>query len=267
MDRYRVRPSKQVTLGKCDPGDKSGFPGKREAGEERLAGLSQELSVLQEVLYGEHKRKVLIVLQAMDTGGKDGVVRRVFGPLNPQGVRVVSFKKPTLDELDHDFLWRVHEHVPGKGEIGIFNRSHYEDVLVVRVHELAPQKVLAKRYDHINNFERMLADEGTLILKFFLHIDAAEQKKRLQSRLDNPDKHWKLSPSDLEERKLWPRYTKAYETAISKTSTRWAPWYIVPANREWYRNLVVGAVMVEVLKGLNMSYPKVEFDPATLKIE
>ena len=267
MDCYRARPGSQIDLSTCDPRDKGGFGGKREEGEKRLAQLSQELSALQEVLHAEHKRKILIVLQAMDTGGKDGVIRRVFGPLNPQGVRVASFKKPTPDELDHDFLWRVHRHVPGMGEIGIFNRSHYEDVLVARVHQLAPRKVLDKRYDHINGFERMLADEGTLILKFFLHIDADEQKKRLQSRLDRPEKRWKLSPSDVQERALWSRYTEAYETAISKTSTRWAPWYIVPGNREWYRNLVVGTVAVDALKRLNMSYPEVEFDPETLKIE
>jgi PPK2 family polyphosphate:nucleotide phosphotransferase len=224
------------------------------------------LEELQEMLYAEHKHKVLIVLQAMDTGGKDGTIRHVFEGVNPQGVRVAGFKKPTPEELDHDFLWRVHKQVPGKGEVVIFNRSHYEDVLVVRVHNLAPQEVWSKRYDHINDFERMLVDEGTTILKFFLHIDLDEQKERLQARLDEPNKRWKFNPEDLEERKLWPQYVKAYEDAISKTSTDWAPWYIVPANRKWYRNLVVGTVIIETLKDLDMRYPEAEFDPADIKI-
>jgi len=229
--------------------------------------LNERLEELQELLYAEHKHKVLIVLQAMDTGGKDGTIRHVFEGVNPQGVRVASFKKPTLEELDHDFLWRVHKQVPGKGEIVIFNRSHYEDVLVVRVHNLAPKEVWSKRYDHINGFERMLVDEGTTILKFFLHIDLDEQKERLQARLDEPNKRWKFNPDDLEERKLWPKYVKAYEDAISKTSTSWAPWYIVPANRKWYRNLVVGTVVIEALEDLNMRHPEPQFDPADIKIE
>ena len=167
--------------------------------------------------------------------------------------------------MDHDFLWRVHDQLPGKGEIVIFNRSHYEDVLVVRVHNLAPKEVWSKRYEHINDFERMLVDEGTTILKFFLHIDRDEQRERLQARLDEPDKRWKFNPGDLEERKLWPKYIKAYKDAIGKTSTSWAPWYIVPANRKWYRNLVVGTVIVETLKDLNMRYPEPEFDPADIR--
>jgi PPK2 family polyphosphate:nucleotide phosphotransferase len=179
---------------------------------------------------------------------------------------VASFKKPTPEELGHDFLWRVHKQVPGRGEIVIFNRSHYEDVLVVRVHNLAPKEVWSKRYDHINDFERMLVDQGTTILKFFLHIDLDEQKERLQARLDEPHKRWKFKPADLKERKLWPKYVKAYEDAISKTSTDWAPWYIVPANRKWYRNLVVGTVIIEALENLNMHYPEPEFDPAEIKI-
>jgi PPK2 family polyphosphate:nucleotide phosphotransferase len=219
------------------------------------------------LLYAEQKHKVLIVLQGMDTSGKDGTIRRVFEGVNPQGVRVASFKQPTPEELDRDFLWRVHKQVPGKGEMVIFNRSHYEDVLVVRVHELVPKEVWSKRYEHINSFERMLADEGTTILKFFLHIDQEEQKQRLQARLDDPHKHWKFNPADLEERKLWPKYMKAYEEAISKTSTDGAPWYIVPANRKWYRNIVVGTIIVEALTRLNMRYPEPEFDAAKIQIE
>jgi PPK2 family polyphosphate:nucleotide phosphotransferase len=239
--------------------------GKNE-GRKQLLELNHRLEELQELLHAEHKHKVLIVLQAMDTGGKDGTIRHVFEGVNPQGVRVASFKKPTPEELGHDFLWRVHKQVPGRGEIVIYNRSHYEDVLVVRVHDLAPKGVWSKRYDHINDFERMLVDEGTTILKFFLHIDLDEQKERLQARLDEPNKRWKFNPADLEERKLWPKYVKAYEDAISKTSTDWAPWYVVPANRKWYRNLVVGTVIIEALEDLNMRYPKPEFDPAEIKI-
>jgi PPK2 family polyphosphate:nucleotide phosphotransferase len=265
--RYRVKPGSRVDLSEWDPNDKSAFSIKKEEGRERLLALNEELEELQELLYAEHKHQVLIVLQAMDTGGKDGTIRHVFEGVNPQGVRVAGFKKPTPEELDHDYLWRVHRQTPGKGEIVIFNRSHYEDVLVVRVHNLAPQKVWSERYNHINDFERILADEGTTILKFFLHIDLDEQSERLQARLDRPNKRWKFNPGDLEERKLWSEYVSAYEDAISKTSTDWAPWYIVPANRKWYRNLVVGTVIIETLKGLDMRYPALDFDPADITIE
>jgi PPK2 family polyphosphate:nucleotide phosphotransferase len=266
MNRYRVKPGSRVDLGEWDPDDKSAFPEGKNEGRKRLLELNQRLEELQELLYAEHKHKVLLVLQAMDTGGKDGTIRHVFEGVNPQGVRVASFKKPTPEELDHDFLWRVHKQVPGRGEVVIFNRSHYEDVLVVRVHSLAPKEVWSKRYEHINGFERMLVDEGTTILKFFLHIGLDEQKERLQARLDEPNKRWKFNPGDLGERKLWPKYMKAYEEAISKTSTEWAPWYIVPANRKWYRNLVVGTVIIEALENLNMRYPEPEFDSVDIKI-
>ena len=267
MDRYRVRQGTRVDLGQWDPNDKSAFPEKKKEGRKRLLELNEQLEELQELLYAEHEHKVLIILQAMDTGGKDGTIRHVFEGVNPQGVRVAGFKKPTPEELDHDYLWRVHKQTPGKGEIVIFNRSHYEDVLVVRVHGLVPQDVWSKRYDHINAFERALADEGTTVLKFFLHIDLDEQRERFQARLDEPHKHWKFNPADLEERKLWPEYMRAYEEAISRTSTEWAPWYIVPANRKWYRNLVVGAVIVDTLQGLNMRYPEPDFDPAEIEID
>jgi len=203
----------------------------------------------------------------MDTGGKDGTIRHVFEGVNPQGVRVASFKKPTPEELGHDYLWRVHKQTPQNGEIVIFNRSHYEDVLVVRVHSLVPNAVWSKRYDHINAFEHMLAEEGTTILKFFLHIDLEEQRSRLQARLDERRKRWKFNPADLAERKLWPQYMAAYEEALSRTSTRWAPWHIIPANRKWYRNLVVGTIIVETLKGLDMHYPEPDFDPAEITIK
>jgi PPK2 family polyphosphate:nucleotide phosphotransferase len=219
------------------------------------------------VLYAEHKHKVLVVLQAMDTGGKDGVISHVFEGVNPQGVRVASFKVPSEEELSHDYLWRIHQQVPGKGELVIFNRSHYEDVLVVRVHNLAPEAVWSRRYEQINHFEKMLADEGTLILKFFLHISKDEQKERLQARLDEPDKRWKFRIGDLKERALWQEYTQAYEDVLSKTSTHWAPWYVVPANRKWYRDLVIGTVLVDALKNLHMKYPQPEEDLDQVKID
>jgi PPK2 family polyphosphate:nucleotide phosphotransferase len=267
MDRYRVQPGSVVRLAELDPSDKSEFPDGKDEGRERLQELNEELEALQELLYAEQEHKVLIVLQAMDTGGKDGTIRHVFEGVNPQGVRVASFKKPTPEELSHDYLWRVHKHTPGEGEIVIFNRSHYEDVLVVRVHNLVPKEVWSKRYDHINNFERILAEEGTTIAKFYLHIDLAEQKERFQARIDEPRKRWKFNPGDLEERKLWPEYMQAYEEAIQRTSTPWAPWYIVPANRKWYRNLVIGTIIVETLKKLDMRYPQPTFDPEKIRID
>jgi PPK2 family polyphosphate:nucleotide phosphotransferase len=267
MDHYRAQPGTRVDLSQWDPNDKSAFPVKKKEGRVQLLELNQRLEALQELLYAEHKHKVLIVLQGMDTAGKDGTIRHVFEGVNPQGVRVAGFKVPTPQELDHDYLWRVHKQTPGRGEMVIFNRSHYEDVLVVRVHNLVPEEVWSRRYVHINAFERLLAEEGTTILKFFLHIDPDEQQERLQARLDEPTKHWKFNPSDLKERKLWPEYTAAYEDALSKTSTEWAPWIIVPANRKWYRNLVVGTTIVEALEALDMRHPEPDFDPADIKIE
>ena len=209
MDKYRVKPGHKIKLSDHDPEDKSGFSeGKKEAAT-RLAELVQKLDELQEVLYAEHKHKILVVLQALDTGGKDGTIRAVFSGVNPQGVHVASFKVPTAEELDHDFLWRVHSQVPGKGELVIFNRSHYEDVLVVRVHQLVPEEVWRRRYTEINNFEQMLAEEGTTILKFFLNVSMDEQKKRLQERLDDPKKRWKFNAGDLKERALWDDYMSA----------------------------------------------------------
>jgi PPK2 family polyphosphate:nucleotide phosphotransferase len=267
MEQYRVKPGSQVDLGQWDPNDKTAFAGDKREGRKALLALNGRLEELQELLYAEHKHRVLVVLQALDTGGKDGTIRHVFEGVNPQGVKVAGFKVPTPEELDHDYLWRVHKRVPGKGEIVIFNRSHYEDVLVVRVHNLVPPEVWGRRYTQINDFERMLAEEGTTILKFFLHISKDEQKERLQARLDEPHKRWKFSLGDLEERKLWPVYMAAYEDVLSKTSTESAPWYIVPANRKWYRNLVVGTVMVQTLEGLKMCYPQPEEDLDGVVIE
>ncbi len=256
MDIYRVKPGTQVDLGKWDPDDKAMFDKGKSEGEKAMEKLNRRLEALQELLFAEGKRKVLIVLQAMDTGGKDGVIRWVFDRVNPQGVKVASFKAPTTEELAHDYLWRIHKHTPGKGEMVIFNRSHYEDILVVRVHNLVPPAVWGRRYAHINDFERMLAEEGTTILKFFLHISKDEQKERLQARLDEPEKRWKFNVGDLGERALWDDYMRAYETVLGETSTEWAPWYIVPSNRKWYRNLVISDVLVETLEGFKMQYPK-----------
>lgn len=256
MERYHVKSNDKVHLDDWDPNEKGAFDGDKDEGGEQLDKLNRELEALQELMYAERKRKLLIVLQGMDTSGKDGVIRHVFDGVNPQGVRVASFKVPTPDELDHDYLWRIHKQTPGRGEIVIFNRSHYEDVLVVRVHKLVSDEVWRKRYQQINDFERMLVEEGTTLLKFFLHINLDEQKERLEARLKDPTKQWKFNVGDLAERKLWPEYTRAYEDVLNKTSTDWAPWYVVPANRKWYRNLVIASVLVETLKGFKMAYPQ-----------
>lgn len=258
MKKFLVKPGSKVNLSKWDPNDSGDFKGGKEKGLAEIEKLNSKLEALQEMLFAEHKHKVLIVLQAMDTGGKDGAIRRVFDGVNPAGVRVASFKAPTPEELDHDFLWRIHKQVPGKGEMVIFNRSHYEDVLVVRVHNYVPPEVWGKRFDQINEFERALAENGTTILKFYLHIDKDEQKERFQARLDDPTKRWKFRLGDLEERKFWPDYIKAFEDVLDKTSTEHAPWYIVPANRKWFRDLLISTVLVNTLEGLKMSYPETE---------
>ena len=267
MDRYRIRPGTKVDLAKLDPRDESAFSGDKVEAKQRIDDLTDRLEQLQEVLYAEGKRRVLVVLQAMDTGGKDGVIRNVLDGVNPQGVKVTSFKQPVPTELAHDFLWRVHPCVPGNGEMVIFNRSHYEDVLVVRVHELVPEERWRKRYEHIVAFEKLLADEGTTILKFYLHISKDEQKQRLQARLDEPDKHWKFRHGDLTERKLWSQYMAAYEEAIERTSTKVAPWYVVPADRKWYRDLVILEILTGALEALRMEYPQVDLDSARVRIE
>jgi len=267
MKRYLIEPGTKVSLAEHDPNETGDFNGGKKKGQAALKELNGELQILQELLYAENKHKVLVVLQAMDTGGKDGTIRRVFDGVNPQGVKVASFKVPTPEELGHDFLWRVHKVVPGRGEMVIFNRSHYEDVLVVRVHGLVPEPVWKRRYDQINDFERMLAETGTTILKFFLYIDLDEQKERLQARLDDPTKHWKFNVGDLAERKLWNEYIKAYEDVLERTSTEYAPWYVVPANRKWYRDRVISTVLVETLKGLKMEYPKPRDDLSGVVIE
>lgn len=267
MNRYRVKPGKRVNLKEWDPDDTSAFDGSEEEARDRLVKLNQQLEDLQELLYAEGKRRLLVVLQAMDTGGKDGTIRHVFEGVNPLGVKVASFKVPTQEELGHDFLWRAHKQTPAMGEITIFNRSHYEDVLVVRVHQLVPPDVWRGRYARISDFEQMLAEEGTTILKFFLHISKEEQKRRLRARLDERDKRWKFNVGDLKERRLWSAYMEAYADALGKTSTQWAPWYVVPSNHKWYRNMVVATIMVETLQSLKMRYPEPKEDLDRVVIE
>ena len=265
MRRYWVKPEGDVRLSKWDANDTGEF--NKGQAQDDVEKLNRKLQALQELLYAEHKHKLLVVLQGMDTSGKDGVIRHVFDGVNPQGTRVANFKEPTAEELGHDFLWRVHKQVPAQGELVIFNRSHYEDVLVVRVHKLIKREVWERRYNQINDFEKMLLETGTTIVKFYLHIDKDEQKERLQARLDDPKKHWKFRLGDLEDRKLWDEYSQAYEDILNKTSTEAAPWIIVPANRKWYRNLVISTVLVETLEGLHMKYPESEEDLNGVVIE
>src|SRR5262245_44291422 len=243
---FKIEPGKKVKLKDYDPNYNAGLD--REAGKTEFANLNGELDVLQEELYAAGLHSVLMVLQGMDTSGKDGAIRNVLLNVNPQGCRVESFKVPTAEELAHDFLWRVHKVAPPKGILGVFNRSHYEDVLVVRVHKLAPEQVWKARYDQINNFERLLADNGTIILKFFLHISKDEQEQRLLAREQEVEKAWKLSAGDWRERTYWDDYQKAYEDALSRCSTDQAPWYVVPANRKWFRNLAISEALVMRLK-------------------
>jgi PPK2 family polyphosphate:nucleotide phosphotransferase len=266
MKRYRVKPGAKLNLDNFDAGSTAAFKGDKKEMAAAFAVLNSRLEEQQEMLWADGRHKMLIVLQGMDTSGKDGVIRHVFDRVNPLGVRVAAFKAPTPPELAHDFLWRVHPQVPGAGEMVIFNRSHYEDVLVARVKELVPPKVWKKRYDQINDFERLLAETGTTILKFFLHIDKDEQKERLQARLDDPSKRWKFRRGDLDDRRLWDEYMRAYEDALSRTSKDHAPWYIVPSNKKWYRNLVVATVLVKALEKLDMNYPEPE-DVAGVVIE
>ncbi len=253
--RFRVAPESHVRLRDIDPG----FHGKHEHKKEAAAEFSKQedrMRGLQYLLYADHQRSVLIVLQALDAGGKDGTISHVLGAMNPQGVRVAAFKQPTEDELAHDFLWRVHKQTPAKGEIAIFNRSHYEDVLVARVHGIVPKEVWSQRYDRINDFEKNLADAGTRIVKFYLHISEEEQLARFEQRLDDPMRNWKISESDYAERKLWPAYIEAFEEVFHRTSMPYAPWYIVPANHKWFRDLAVSSIVADAMDSLNLELPK-----------
>ncbi len=253
-----VPPGTTLDLADRDTRATPGFDGDKAASFPVFQETRQRLADLQDVLYAEHRHKVLVVLQATDTGGKDGTIRHVFHEVDPIGVHMRSFKKPSERELAHDYLWRVHAKVPATGQLVVFNRSHYEDVLVVRVHGLVPEDRIEKRFRHIREFERMLADEGVTIVKFFLHISKDEQAERLQARLDEPDKHWKFSSADLAERERWDDYQEAFAEAIAETSTDFAPWYVIPADRKWYRNLAVSRILVDTLEDLDMSYPEPE---------
>ena len=265
---YMVPEGSKVKLKEEAAGDVSLCPdGGKTNTQELFDRLRDEIQALQKVLYAQGRHKVRVVLQAMDTGGKDGCVKHVFSRVDPQGIHVRSFKKPSENELAHDFLWRIHRHVPRKGEIMIFNRSHYEDIIAVRVKKLMPDEVWKRRYRHVVEFERMLAEEGTTILKLFLHISKKEQKERLEKRLENPRKHWKFNPDDLQDRKRWDDFQRAYEDVIEKTSTSFAPWFIIPADRKWYRNLCVAKLFANVLESLDLEFPAVDFDPAKITID
>lgn len=251
---FRIKPGTKVDLGDMPTREKGEFSSRDEAAAE-LDFYRKRIVSLQERLYAEHKQSLLIILQATDTGGKDGTVRHVFEGVNPQGVIVTSFKQPTPEEMDHDYLWRIHQHTPGKGDIAIFNRSQYEDVLVVRVHDLVPKTVWKKRYQQINDFEERLVESGTTIVKIFLHISKEEQKERLQARLDDPDKRWKFNPGDLEDRAHWDDFQHAYTDMLEQCSTDLAPWYVIPADRKWYRNVVVAAIVAGALERMDPQYP------------
>jgi PPK2 family polyphosphate:nucleotide phosphotransferase len=256
LSTYRVKPGKKVDLDSWKTNDDGDW--ERAEAERRTEELNGRLEELQELLYAEGKHKVLVVIQATDTGGKDGTIRHVFDKVNPQGVKVASFKRPTDEELAHDYLWRVHQKTPKSGEITIFNRSHYEDVLVVRVHDIVPKDRWSRRYDHINNFEQLLADEGTTIIKLFLHISKDEQRERLQARIDTPHKNWKFESGDLREREHWDDYQEAFRVMLERTSTDDAPWYVIPADRKWFRTMLVSEIIVDALERLDMSFPPPE---------
>lgn len=246
LDPYRVDPNDFSGISSIATDAEGGIDKGRA--KPLFKALNKRLEVLQENLYAHGKERLLVVLQATDTGGKDGTIRAVFDGTNPQGVHVASFKKPTDEELAHDYLWRIHQHTPAKGHINVFNRSHYEDVLIVRVKNFVEESTWRPRYEHIRNFEKMLADEGTTIIKFFLHISKDEQRQRLQARIDNPDKHWKFEFGDLEERKLWDDYQNAFDDMVRETSIPAAPWFVIPADRKWYRNLLIIQQVVNSLE-------------------
>ncbi|MEO6350361.1 MAG: polyphosphate kinase 2 family protein [Candidatus Limnocylindrales bacterium] len=261
----RVKPDDRIDLSKLDPGDSHGW--NKDDGEEETAHQVERLAELQDRFWAGAQKSLLVVLQGIDASGKDGAIRRVMTAFNPQGCYVASFKVPTPEEAAHDFLWRVHKKVPGKGEIGIFNRSHYEEVLVVRVHEFVPKSVWKGRYELIREFEEMLTATGTTIVKFFLFIDREEQRERLQERYDNPKKRWKFSMGDIEERKRWDDYMDAYEDVLSKTSTSDSPWYVIPSNRNWFRDLAISTILAETIDDLKPDYPAPEDLPEKLTIE
>ncbi|QJW94663.1 polyphosphate kinase 2 family protein [Frigoriglobus tundricola] len=266
VNRFRVGPGSDVKLKDIDPGFKDRHKSHKEAVEE-IARYQTKLRELQELLYADGRCSLLICLQGMDTGGKDGTINHILGAMNPQGCRVVGFKQPSVEEQAHDFLWRIHRAVPARGEVAIFNRSHYEDVLIVRVHDLVPKPVWSGRYDQINAFEKQLVEGNTHILKFYLHISKEEQLRRFRERLDEPAKQWKISASDYTERKFWDDYMAAYEDALSRCSTEHAPWFVIPSDHKWFRNLAIARIVVEHLEGLDMKFPPPAVDLERIRRE
>ncbi|MBD3391733.1 MAG: polyphosphate kinase 2 family protein [Chitinivibrionales bacterium] len=264
IERYRVAPGSGVALDGFQT--REGDPAAKADIKAATSVLQKKAAGLLDMLYARRKHAILVVLQAMDAAGKDSTIRRCFGPLNPQRVKTTAFRQPNRHERRHDFLWRIHQHAPARGTIGVFNRSHYEAVLIEKVKDLAPGDVLEKRYEHINDFEQMLVDEGTLVLKFYLHVSKAYQKKRLERRLRRPDKQWKFSRNDIPEREHWREYMDAYEVALGRCSTKNAPWYIVPSERRWYRDFVIVEALVQCLESLDLSYPQPELDVGSITI-
>ena len=262
-DKFRVEEGNTVRLDKIDAGFKNKYD--QTSAQVEIERYTKRLRELQYLLYAEGKRSLLIILQAMDAGGKDGTINHVFSSMNPQGARVYGFKVPSAEEASHDFLWRIHQAAPQRGQVAIFNRSHYEDVLVSRVHDLVPRKVWKKRFELINDFEKNLVESGTHILKFYLHISADEQLRRFKQRIDDPARHWKISESDYKEREHWDDYTKAFEDALGRCSTKHAPWFIIPANHKWFRNLAVSQIVVEALESLKMEFPASSVDIKEIK--
>jgi PPK2 family polyphosphate:nucleotide phosphotransferase len=262
--KFVVEPGSKVRLGRIDP-DYTGKHVSRQSATEETAKQVARMVRLQYLLYADAGQSLLIVLQGLDASGKDGTVRHLFAGMNPQGTRVVAFKQPTPEEFAHDFLWRVHRRAPAKGEVVIFNRSHYEDVLIVRVHNLVPRSVWSKRYDLINDFEKMLHESGTRILKFCLHISPQEQLSRFRDRLDDPERRWEISDADYSERELWPKYVKAYEDAIERTSTKQAPWYVIPANHKWFRNLAISQIVADAMDDMGLKLPPPRVDLSVIR--
>ena len=265
-ERFRIEPGTRAGLAKRDPADASAFPDRGEA-EAQSNADAKVINEWQDKLYAEGRRALLVILQGTDTAGKDGTIRQVFNETGPLGVAVTSFRRPSEEELAHDFLWRAHLACPRRGTIGIFNRSHYEDVLVGRVRKLAPAKQIERRYDQINAFEKMLTENGTTILKFMLHISRNEQGERLQDRLDEAKSRWKFNPGDLDDRKLWTEYQATYEIMLQRCSTEWAPWYVIPADRKWARNAAIAAIVRETLEAMAPEYPQPTWDPKDFKVD
>jgi PPK2 family polyphosphate:nucleotide phosphotransferase len=262
--KFLVEPGAKVRLSKIDPS----YTGKHESHDKALPEIQahvERMGKLQYLLYADGRQSLLVVLQGLDAAGKDGVIRHVFSGMNPQGTSVFAFKQPSKEEAAHDFLWRVHKCTPAKGEVAVFNRSHYEDVTVVRVHDLVPESVWSKRYELINDFETVLSRNGTTILKFFLHISPEEQLLRFKQRLDEPSRHWKISESDYSERKLWPQYIEAYEDALAETSTKRAPWYVIPANHKWFRNLAISQIISDTMEEMDLQLPPTRVDIAQIR--